>query len=559
MAVHRTEGMDVESGEGAGPRGASAAAGAAAAAAAAGAAGAGADPAEHRAVHLPALHPLPVPALAAALPAPDAVVREDLVIDPAPDADPDPARHAALRLQDLIDRARRQPDLPVLPGTPRAVASRAGAAAVHLQELSAVVHADPGLVWRLLRRANGALAQSSGGAAGDVPRALAMLGSETLARVAAGGPRLDLDDASPHSRLQGESCLRALIGAQLTDALCDVPQLVARAPAVGLAPHLGRMVVAVHAPQAALALRAARLVQDDAGTEEVAVRRHFGCGYDGIAQTLSQAWGLPPSLQPVPAPAADDWPRHRSDDAQERLRWLARMAHEASDLMLACALPQGVGPGGRPSPVLTVEAALAQLSLRAARVLGLEPETLRQDLSAQQARLPALLARIGLPAELLQPPQGDAVPPSLALLLQGLWRHLAPRRAVLLLSPHLGRQRQPCVVVAQRGLPLAAGQREAWQVDPWAGRDLYARLCQTGRLTLVADVMAPNLQRHLPPAFLRQPPGRHFLLLPLQRAGRLIGLIYLDRDERQPFELDAPRQQQIVAAAEAAVSALTVG
>lgn len=472
----------------------------------------------------------------------------------APDED-DPRQRADARRQALLERARRQPDLPVLPGTARSVASRARDSGARLQDLAEVVHADPALVWRLMRRANGALVQGTGGAVGDVPRALAVLGSETLTQAAAAGPCLDPRDASPQARLQGESCLRALIGAQLTDALCDVPQLVARAPAVGLAPHLGRMVVAVHAPEAAMALRAVRLARDDASTEDAAVRRHFGCGYDGIAQALCQAWGLPASLQPVPAPAMEDWPRRRSDDAQERLRWLARMAHEASDLMLACALPQGPGQPGRVA-LTTPESALEQLSQAAARVLGLDPRMLQEDLSAQRARLPALLARIGLPAELLQPPQGEAVPVPLALLLQGLWRHLAPRRAVLLLSPHLGRQQQPHVVVAQRGLPLSTVQRQAWQVDPWQGRDLYARLCKVGRLTLVADVMAPNLQRHLPPAFTRQPPGRHFLLLPLRLGGRPIGMIYLDRDERQPFELDDTRQQQIVAAAEAAVSVL---
>lgn len=484
-----------------------------------------------------------------------------MVATGAPDEAGDDLRQQAIaRGRALLERARRQPDLPLLTGSARAVASQARAPAARLQDLADVVHADPALVWRLLRRANGALVQGSGGPVGDVPRALALLGSESLAQVAASGPCLDPRDSSPQSRLQGESWLRALIGSQLTQTLCDAPQLTARASSVGLAPHLGRMVVAVHAPQAALALRASRLVQDDAQTEEAAVRRHFGCGYDGIAQALGQAWGLPSFLQPVPAPAPGDWPRHRSDDAGERLRWLARMAHEASDLMLSCALPQAVLPGlphrdTGPTP----DSGLEQLSLCAARVLGLDPQTLHADLRAQRAKLPALMARIGLPPELLQPPQGEAVPGPLALLLQGLWRHLAPRRAVLLLSPHLGRQHEPHVVVAQRGLPLSAVQREAWQVDPWQGRDLYARLCHVGRLTLVADVMAPNLHRHLPPAFMRQPPGRHFLLLPLRRGGRPIGMIYLDRDEQQPFEIDDARQQQIVDAAQAAVNALREG
>ena len=58
--------------------------------------------------------------------------------------------------------------------------------------------------------------------------------------------------------------------------------------------------------------------------------------------------------------------------------------------------------------------------------------------------------------------------------------------------------------------------------------DLFGLLCLKGVDTLISDTRDPLIAQRLPGWFQQQVRARSFLLLPMQRAGQVVGMVYAD-------------------------------
>lgn len=119
--------------------------------------------------------------------------------------------------------------------------------------------------------------------------------------------------------------------------------------------------------------------------------------------------------------------------------------------------------------------------------------------------------------------------------LAALWQGLGARRAVLFLR---GAGRSHYAPTQLLGAPLPPAPGPAWSIDPVAGQDLFSRLCARGADTLIEDARQPEIARHLPSGFQDGVNARHFLVLPMTVRGRPVGMIYIDREDAQPFVVD---------------------
>ncbi len=61
--------------------------------------------------------------------------------------------------------------------------------------------------------------------------------------------------------------------------------------------------------------------------------------------------------------------------------------------------------------------------------------------------------------------------------------------------------------------------------------DLFGLLCLKGVDTLISDTRDPLIAQRLPGWFQQQVGARSFLLLPMQRAGQVVGMVYADHPD----------------------------
>lgn len=441
---------------------------------------------------------------------------------------------AEATLARLMPHLHRQPDLPGLQRATRQVQRAARHETTRVQGLVEAVASDPGLSARLIRLSNSAAYVSAGaGSNASLDRAVRLLGFTTVQQVAASLPLLDRLPDGPGAQLAREDFLRSLLAAQLTRELSLDWRDTDGAHLAATFQNLGRMLVATHLPADAQAIRAAvpRTDWPLGQREQQAAHRRLGWRHAELGLHAARHWGWPEALRDTLATAGSggsDWPAQRVTDAAARQRWLAQLANEAADLLLY--VDPADWPGG-----------CRQLAEMAGPATGLDAEDLQLALARTRPRLAALADLVGLPrdeqprAPASDAPFGQPQPAADERVLQQLHHTLRARRA-LLWRARPGQSR--LVLHRSLGQPLPGWLQAAWTIDPVRGTDLFSRLCRHGHDSVIHDAHRPLFARHLPTAYTRGVDARSFLVLPLMHRGQPAGLLYLDREDDDPFTLD---------------------
>ena len=502
---------------------------------------------------------------------------------PATPEPPAATELAAATLERLLPRLTRRPDLPSLSAAMAPVQRGTRDELSRVQTVVDAVASDPGLSARLLRLSNTAqFASADAGRNTSLQRAVNLLGFDAVQQLALAMPLIDALPSDPRSasgRLLREDFLRALLAAAVARELGhDARQLDATA-LTALFQNIGRMLVAAHLPEDALAIR--HSVPRDAGSliarENEAAARQLGWRLDTLGAHVARLWGWPEPLRQA-LPHASAWPRQRPREAPEQQRWTGQLANSLADLMLytdpaswprACEALAAEAGAATQQDARSMQAALARARVRLetlALLVGLPVSQWRHwqaadvttdagaaaastagatkapaaassaDPPARDSSLsgPALLAErtLSFQQALGDPESRRRVP---AQALKALSEALAARRAMLWVA---GRDGEALQLQRALGQPLAAETLRLWRVNPKRGNDLFSQLCLHGHDSFIQDARRPDIAAHLPRAFVHGVGARSFLVLPLVRGQRTLGMLYLDRPDDDPFTLD---------------------
>lgn len=518
---------------------------------------------------------------------------------PATPEPPAATELAAATLERLLPRLTRRPDLPSLSAAMAPVQRGARDERSRVQTVVDAVASDPGLSARLLRLSNTAqFASADAGRNTSLQRAVNLLGFDAVQQLALAMPLIDAlpsDPRSANGRLLREDFLRALLAAAVARELGhDARQLDATA-LTAMFQNIGRMLVAAHLPDDALAIR--RSVPRDAGSlvarENDAAARQLGWRLDALGAHVARLWGWPEPLRQA-LPHASAWPRQRPREAAEQQRWTGQLANRLADLMLytdpgtwprACETLAAEAGAATQQDARSMQAALARARLR------LETLTLLVGLPVYQSRHwqaadvttdaaaaaagdakapaatpsaetpasastlsgPALLAErtLSFKRALGDPESRRRVP---AQALKALSEALAARRAMLWVA---GREGEALQLQRALGQPLAAETLRLWRVNPQRGTDLFSQLCLHGHDSVIQDARRPDIAAHLPRAFVHGVGARSFLVLPLVSGRRTLGMLYLDRPDDDPFTLDGDQMGLVRTVRDQLAEALT--
>jgi HD-like signal output (HDOD) protein len=475
---------------------------------------------------------------------------------------------AEAALARVSQKMQRHPDFPALQAAVKRLQRVARDERAHLRALVDAVLQDPALSQKLLRLTNTAHYRGAG-AIGSPQRAIAVMGFDTVQRMAMGVRLLDGLPSDGPGLLLREDFLRAMLAGRLAGELCLEPRKQADAHLVAQFQNLGRMVAAHHLADDALAIRqrVPRNTWPLAEAEQQAAWRHLGLRYTDLGAHVARSWGWPEGLRH--AMRRGDWPLHATRSLPENLRWLGWLANDLGDVLLYTEPSQwpercerlagqaGPATGHSAAALLGAMARVRPKLEHLAETVGLPLSPMRAwqqaDVVQGQGATPATgevgpatdmhtalpgTALLGQAAQqlsqaLLGPQARQTVP---RRVLRALWQGLHPRRAVLCLPP-LDQPLAPWRVAQVLGDALREDPAHPWLVDPQRGQDLFSRLCAHGSDALIADAQQPDIARHLPPAFLHGARARHFLVLPLAARGQPLGMLYLDRCDGDPFHI----------------------
>ncbi len=509
--------------------------------------------------------------------------RGSSVIDEATGSDTDTALRAGhATLSFLLQRMKHRSDFPALSDSVSRIQRVANAEHENLQSLSAEILKDVALTNKLLRLVNTAHYSAGGGAVSTVSRAVALVGFAGIRNMAFSLVLLDHMPDKAHATQLKEEFLRALMIGTLASELSGGSREAEETFLSAMFQNLGRLMVEFYFPDEARQIRAAK--------EANAAQRVLGIGFEALGVGVAKAWGLPDTLQRAMSCPVGEAPGNAVGGI-ERQRWTARMAAEATDLLLQ-------GDDNRRGAKLD---ALAQ---RYGRALGIDGKQLREAAEQSRQRLAQLAQamQIGLGQEararrLLAPtassptdadsltehslrasagalvaagssaasaasggpataPPGPAANVAellasgvqditnhmvadgfklnevLRMILETMYRALGFRRIVFCL-----RDARTDALTGRFGLgdgatEVAAAMRVALKTHGADRPDLFTAVCLKGVDTLIADATTAAIAARLPSWFAQHVDAPSFLLLPLMLKGAPLGLIYADQSVR---------------------------
>lgn len=462
----------------------------------------------------------------------------------------------------LMARLSRQPDFAALQTSIRRVQSLAGNETARLQALVEAIVDDPALTTRLIRVINAAHYRGLGaGQISSVQRAVAVMGFNAVRNLAVTLKLLDRVAKDRRSRLLREDFLRSLLAARLANELAWDDAHPEELYVVALFQSLGRMLMAAHLPDEALAVRDAvpRVGAPLCELEEKTSLAKLGVSFSDIGREVARMWGWPESMRTTMK--IQPWPHLLVEGRVERMRVIGRLANDLADLMLYARpddWPQQCDAvesyAGRPTGLRAREMMRALAQVRRdleslAELVGLPldqlkdwhrsdvvdglPEPVRADNpSAEKA---AAWSRAAAHAQqisemLTREDSWDAVPQR---SLSAVFDTLGARRGVLFLT----RGGSSMVITNVVGEPLLKMGEKSWTIDPSHGQDLFSRLVARGADTVIQDALRPEVQSLLPQAYACAGVTTSFLVMPMILRKRPVGLIYIDRGDGVPFDL----------------------
>lgn len=487
-------------------------------------------------------------------------------------------------LGELMARLSRQPDFAALQTSIRRVQSLAGNETARLQALVEAIVDDPALTTRLIRVINAAHYRGLGaGQISSVQRAVAVMGFNAVRNLAVTLKLLDRVAKDRRSRLLREDFLRSLLAARLANELAWDDAHPEELYVVALFQSLGRMLMAAHLPDEALAVRDAvpRAGSPLCELEEKTSLAKLGVSFSDIGREVARVWGWPESMRATMK--FQPWPHLLVEGRVERMRLIGRLANDLADLMLYAR------PDDWPQQCDAVES-------YAGRPTGLRAREMMRALAQVRRDLESLAELVGLPLDQLKDWHRsdvvDGLPEpvrtqsgeasagsglahmaaqthliSTCLATEEDCRHV-PQWTVDAASSGLGARRgvlfmargasSVLSVVHTVGTPLAEDRAgsQPWTIDPIQGQDLFAKLLARGADTWIGDASRPEIQRLLPEAFACAGKTTSFVILPMLLRKKPVGLIYLDRGDGLSFDLSEERMRLLATLRNQALMAL---
>lgn len=511
---------------------------------------------------------------------------------PKKDDELDEAQRREKALARLMHRISEHADFPTLRDSIGGIQKISRSDRAHLNQLSGLVLNDVGMTSKLLRIINAAFYVSvGGGSITSMDRAVALMGFESVGMLAAS---LMLFEKAPKGR-DGEAvrhaCSKALLAGLLAQQLCHSMRHVESVYLTALFMNLGKMLVAMHFPNDARAIKAktdeavavlVRQAEANAAlhtgavkqaplgpsaaqmhdTQERISREVLGLTLEELGMEVARQWGWPDNLAQhlrclYPADPA------REATPEEYVRVLCTAASDLSvDLH---ALPK---KGKVEEVVAARDACMQRFGQAMAVALKLDPESLLAlgelamdkwaDISELLGIRPDGEGAGGGASKCVdssfqpkRPPSvrgPDRISQGLAHALKGLAEaasSYAPLEHVLEqlmadLTEALLLQR---VIVCMRDPEhghlrgyVGSGARAAAVVGafhvPLEGSpDLFSVLCTNAKDALISDTAEPSIGKRLPPWYPQKVGAKTFVLLPLAQQATVHGLIYADRQQ----------------------------
>lgn len=449
------------------------------------------------------------------------------------------------QLQRLYQRIHERKDFPSLRDSIKTIQQVSRSDLAHMRALTDEVLQDIALTNKLLRLINAAFYSSvGGGSITTVQRAIALMGFESVGRLAASLALFDrLPPGSDGDRVRAEFST-ALLGATLARQLCPDETVYVTA----LFQNLGSMLAWLHFPDDAQDIEEKLEALAESEPSKPMPRgkveaEWLGLSFEDLGVEIARQWGWPETLLQALRPRFPD----NFEEPVAREHYVRVLCTAANVLARRC----------EHLPTEEHEACALRFSKEWGVALGLGDADLTSDLEAALQTWKDMEIVLGLKREAPPSPAGGIAPRSGTLRqaltqgLKGLSRVCAsdvPMESVyqcLMESWMSAMELQRCMVVLrepQAPVRLTArhglGERTQvlmplFQVPLAPPADLFGLLTLKGSDTLITDTDDPTIAKHLPLWFRTRMRANTFVVLPMAIAGRPVGLLYGDRTDAQ--------------------------
>lgn len=482
-------------------------------------------------------------------------------LKPAQGAPTTKAATSSGTLEFLLRRMQHRSDFPSMAAAMTAVNRLAQTEQGDAAKLSALILKDFALTNKLLRVANSAHYNSGrSGTVSTVSRAIVVLGFDAVRSIAMSLVLFERLQDKKHADALKEEFLRASLAGMLARELgSQLGGGSAEEYFVCATFHkLGRLLAHYYLREEALAVE--KLRASDGESEDLASRRILGISYRDLGIGVAGSWGFPDTIVQSMAPAA----RTRRPPATQvdRLRLISTISEEL------CAIIEREPADSRAGKVAALMQSYESMLLidsrrvgvwvtRALEALNELAGALRLDLrqsalgrqvaasgsvTASPAAAPAAAdaaatagvasaaeAQVLLTAGIQDITQALMEDVSQAdvmrIVVETAYRAFGFRRVLLCLADESGRQ-----IAARYG--LGAEGKPPFERFRFAlgGNDLFNVLLARNADLLVHDADEPKVRGRLPTWYLDEFYARSFLVMPMRRGDRTLGMLYADHE-----------------------------
>ena len=496
-------------------------------------------------------------------------------------------------LEFLLRRMRHKTDFPALSDSVGRIQRVANSENESLASLSGEILKDVALTNKLLRMVNTAhYSQAGGGSISTVSRAVALIGFAGIRNMALSLVLLEHMHDKAHANQLKEEFLRSLMAGSLANELSHGGRDGEEAFIGAMFQNLGRLLTEFYFPEEARQVRSLRAAPPRPGmpaeSEDAASFKVLGLSFEELGVGVAKAWGLPENLQRCMRKPGAELTSRAGDKPCERLRWIAFVSNEVTDVLLQADAGQS-------------SAAIARVAEKYTRVLGISARDMQAAAALAQQRVAELARAMGLQVQPGSPmrrllathgngtgsaaphdtltehalhatmPADGAAPPSgpapaagrgpaemlaagiqditntmvedfrlnevLRMILETMLRALGFQRIVFCL-------RDPKTETLTGRFGLGQGVENvspifkvALKPAPGTPPDLFSAVCLKGADTLISDTSVGSIASRLPAWYAKSVNAPAFLLLPLLMKGAPFALIYADKSTSGGIEL----------------------
>ena len=494
-------------------------------------------------------------------------------------------------LEFLLRRMRHKSDFPAMSASVARIQSMATSETESVNSVTNEILKDVALTNKLLRLVN-SVHYARGSSISTVSRAVTLVGFNGIRNMSLSLVLLEhMQDKAQAAQLK-EEFLRSLMAGSIGAELCPVQRESEEAFIGSMFQHLGRLLVQYYFAEEASEIRKLQRSEKQPMSESAASASVLGISFEELGVGIAKAWGLPSSIQHCMRRPAGAPPGVLAADAQDRVRWVAMVANEVSDVLLrsephevdakialiarhyakvtgisaktmdeatrkarqklldlAAAMEIRVAPGSNAAKLLTLPDSAADghadgataAKAADAQIVSLELHatqrmpTALQAVQSQQVNRVADALTAGIQDITNAMVEDFKLTDILRMVLETMYRALAFDRVIFCM-----RDAKTELMTGRFGLGNdVERQVKLFRIPLKAATpDLMAVVCLKGSDTLIQDARQGRIAERLPEWFRKSVDAPTFLLLPLQIKGAPFGLIYADKIEAGALELN---------------------